>query len=241
MTIIGIVLRNNSLKLVKIENIIIYSLIYNINKKMDASFEYRMTDDEKYYMKYIKAKFTNLDDFFLDYFKPKPDVKFYQLRDYIKFLTNLKEDYRKKSMSYWVKDPRGFTYISQSSELKSLYNKIEKIDKVIKQNQIEIKHDKFLEKEIKQKKKKSKAHELCEKLDRDEMTDEEYAEFLAYQEELKMEEHAIYHENKYKAVLVQLLEYTIPMNEAREHFRETTGYTMNPKLIELDKKIIKYF
>ena len=208
---------------------------------MDASFEYRMTDDEKYYMKYIKAKFTNLDDFFLDYFKPKPDVKFYQLRDYIKFLTNLKEDYRKKSMSYWVKDSRGFTHISQSSELKSLYNKIEKIDKVIKQNQIEIKHDKFLEKEIKQKKKKSKAHELCEKLDRDEMTDEEYAEFLAYQEELKMEEHAIYHENKYKAVLVQLLEYTIPMNEAREHFRETTGYIMNPKLIELDKKIIRYF
>jgi hypothetical protein len=208
---------------------------------MDASFEYRMTDDEKYYMKYIKAKFTNLDDFFLDYFKPKPDVKFYQLRDYIKFLTNLKEDYRKKSMSYWVKDPRGFTYINQSSELKSLYNKIEKIDKVIKQNQIEIKHDKFLEKEIKQKKKKSKAHELCEKLDRDEMTDEEYADFLAYQEELKMEEHAIYHENKYKAVLAQLLEYTIPMNEAREHFRETTGYTMNPKLIELEKKIIKYF
>ena len=208
---------------------------------MDASYEYRMTDDEKYYMKYIKAKFTNLDDFFIDYFKPKPDVKFYQLRDYIKFLTNLKEDYRKKSMSYWVKDPRGFTYISQSSELKSLYNKIEKIDKVIKQNQIEIKHDKFLEKEIKQNKKKSKAHKLCEKLDRDEMTDEEYAEFLAYQEELKMEEHAIYHENKYKAVLVQLLEYTIPMNEAREHFRETTGYIMNPKLIELDKKIIRYF
>ena len=96
-------------------------------------------------------------------------------------------------------------------------------------------------KNIKQNKKKSKAHKLCEKLDRDEMTDEEYAEFLAYQEELKMEEYAIYHENKYKAVLVQLLEYTIPMNEAREHFRETTGYIMNPKLIELDKKIIRYF
>lgn len=210
---------------------------------MDAPFVYPMTDDEKYYMMYIKAKFTNVNDFFIDFFKPKPDVKFYQLRDYIKFLTNLKEDYRKKSMSdkYWIKDPRGFTYISQSSELKSLYNKIEKIDKVIKQNQIEIKHDKFIEKEIKQKKKKSKAHELSEKLDREEMTDEEYADFLAYQEILKMEEHAIYHENKYKAVLTELLEYTIPMIEAREHFRETTGYTMNPKLIELDKKIIRYF
>jgi hypothetical protein len=145
------------------------------------------------------------------------------------------------SDKYWVKDPRGFTYISQSLELQSLYNKIRTLDVVIKQNQIEIKHDKFIEKEIKQKKKKSKANELSEKLEREEMTDEEYADFLAYQEELKMEEYAIYHENKYKAVLVQLLEYTIPMNEAREHFRETTGYIMNPKLIELDKKIIKYF
>jgi len=208
---------------------------------MSSPYEYSMTEDDKYYMMYIKSRFTNIDNYFIDYFKPKPDIKFYQLRDYIKFLTNLKEDYHKKSMSYWIKDPRGFTYISQSSELKSLYNKIEKIDKVIKQNQIAIKHDKFLEKEIKQKKKKSKAHELCEKLDRDEMTDEEYADFLAYQEELKMEEYAIYHENKYKAVLVQLLEYTIPMNEAREHFRETTGYTMNPKLIELDKKNIRFF
>ena len=236
-------MRNNSLKLDKIEIYIIYPLIYNITKKMDASFVYPMTEDDKYYMMYIKSRFTDINDFFIDFFKPKPDVKFYQLRDYIKFLTNLKEDYTKKSMSdkYWIKDPRGFTYIKQSSELKSLHNKIKTLDVLIKQNQIEIKHDKFIEKEIKQKKKKSKAHELSEKLDREEMTDEKYADFLAYQEILKMEEYAVRHENKYKTVLTELLEYTIPMIEAREHFRKTTGYTMNPKLIELDKKIIRYF
>lgn len=237
-------MRNNSLKLNKIEIYIIYPLIYNITKKMDASFVYPMTEDDKYYMMYIKSRFTDINDFFIDFFKPKPDVKFYQLRDYIKFLTNLKENYNKKVMSkkFRIKDSRGFTYINyQSSELQTLLSDIKTIDILIKKNQIEIKHDKFLEKEIKQKKKKSKAHELSEKLDREEMTDEEYADFLAYQEILKMEEYAVRHENKYKTVLTELLEYTIPMIEAREHFRETTGYTINPKLIELDKKIIKYF
>lgn len=214
---------------------------------MDAPFEYHeypMTEDDKYYYMYIKSKFTNINNFFIDFFKPKPDVKFYQLRDYIKFLTNLKEKYNLKleSNKFLVKDPRGFSYFNPktSKEYDQLCSKIKTIDILIKKNQIEIKHDKFLEKEIKQKKKKSKAHELSEKFDQPEMTDEEYAEFLAYQDELKMEQHVINHENKYKTVLIELLEYTIPMNEARDHFRETTGYIMNPKLIALDNTI-KFF
>jgi len=211
---------------------------------MSSPYEYSMTEDDKYYMMYIKSRFTNIDNYFIDYFKPKPDIKFYQLRDYIKFLTTLKDNCTKKLLNkeFIITDARGFTYTNfQNSEYQKLSKNIKKLDIIIKKNQIAIKHDKFLENEIKQTKKKSKAHELAEKLEREEMTDEEYAEFLAYQEELKMEEYAIYHENKYKAVLVELLDYTIPMNEAREHFRETTGYTMNPKLIELDKKNIRFF
>jgi len=211
---------------------------------MSSPYEYSMTEDDKYYMMYIKSRFTNIDNYFIDYFKPKPDIKFYQLRDYIKFLTTLKDNCTKKLLNkeFIITDARGFTYTNfQNSEYRKLSKNIKKLDIIIKKNQIAIKHDKFLENEIKQTKKKSKAHELAEKLEREEMTDEEYAEFLAYQEELKMEEYAIYHENKYKAVLVELLDYTIPMNEAREHFRETTGYTMNPKLIELDKKNIRFF